>query len=398
MSTTLAPRRIELRALIEEARRRARQRRLALTAIIVAATAGIAAGLTLTGGSATRVDAPPGFTVVKAKGQVAHTVIEYSSVVRITSLSGRDRPAKMTEEVWYDARGGLWRDVVRVDGRVRNDRAGTCAVSRKEPPCGEIPPLSYLRPFEWPPSKAGLHVTGTGTFRGRPVVWLEPKGGLGVSTPSNQVTPQIGLDRRTHRLVVQRYFSGGRQIGDETAISQQANLPAGSFSFVVRKHAAGGTPQAFERVTGHLLAYGLPAARRALGRNPLWLGPRFHGYLLRSVQSGTYPFGTTKTGALRRAPFVRFYYGTSVDEDYVFSVEEFGSIRPYFYKQGPRAGSIERDVGGTLMARMTSEGLLLRIMSSSLQFRFTRANALAIARALRPLPPGLKTVPTLRQQ
>jgi hypothetical protein len=396
MSTTLAPRRIELRALIEEARRRARQRRLALAAIIVAATAGIAAALTLTGGSATRVDAPPGFTVVKAKGQVAHAVIEYGSMARITSLSGRDRPAKLTEEVWYDARGGLWRDVVRLDGRLRNDRAGTCAVSRKgELPCGAAPPLSYLRPYEWPPSTAGLHVTKTGTFRGRPVVWLEPKGGL--STPRNQVTPQIGLDPRTHRLVVQRYFFGGRQVGDETAISQQANLSAGSFSFVVRKHAAGGAPPgAFEPLTGHLLAYGLPAARRALGRSPLWLGPRFRGYLLRSVQTGTYPFGTTKTGALRRAPFVRFYYGTPVDEDYVFSVEEFGSIRPYFYKQGPREGSIERD--GASLARMTSDGLLLRVMSGSRRFQLTRANAVAIARALRPLPPGLKTVPTLRQQ
>jgi hypothetical protein len=114
------------------------------------------------------------------------------------------------------------------------------------------------------------------------------------------------------------------------------------------------------------------------------------------VQTGTYPFGTTKTGALRRAPFVRFYYGTPVDEDYVFSVEEFGSIRPYFYKQGPREGSIERD--GTSLARMTSDGLLLRVMSGSLRFQLTRANAVAIARALRPLPPGLKTVPTLRQQ
>jgi hypothetical protein len=226
MSATLAPRRIEL---------------------------------TLTGGSATRVDAPPGFTVVKAKGEVTHAVIEHSRSVRITSLSGSDRPVMLTEEFWYDARGGLWRHVIRVDGRVRSDQAGTCPVAQKD--CAALP-LSDLRPVELPPPGDYLHVTGTGRFRGRPVIWLEGR----LPTRRNEVMPQIGLDARTHRLVVQRYLSrDGHQLGDETVISQQPSLPAGSFSFLVRKHAAPGPPHAFERVTGHLLAYGLPAARRALG-------------------------------------------------------------------------------------------------------------------------------------
>jgi hypothetical protein len=396
VDVTLTPSRFGLRAVIEKARRRARRRRVtwALAAFALAA-AGIALGLTLTGGSATRAAVPPGFAVVKARGRVAHAVIQFGSGVRITRLTGQDRPVKTIEEVWYDARGGLWRDVLRIDGRVRSDRAGTCAVSPKEPPCGAGPPLSYLRPFDWPPAKVGFRAAGTGTFHGRPVVWLERRDRL--RSPPRQVTEQVGLDPRTHTLVVARYFAGGRPVGGETAISDRTSLPPGSFSFLIRKGAAGGSPESLrEPFTGLILAYGLPATRRALGRNPLWLGPRFHGYLLRSVQTGTYPFGTTKTGALRRAPFVRFYYGTPVDENYVFSVEEFGSIRPYFYKQGPREGSIERD--GTSIARMTSDGLLLRVAWGSPQFQLTRANVLAVARALRPLPPGLKTVPTLRQQ
>ena len=395
MSVALSPRRIELEALIEEARRRARRRRFAwlTAAVAVVAAAGIAAGLALTSGPAARADAPAGFTVLTAKGQVAHAVIQYSLGVRITSLVGRDRMAETTEEVWYDARGGLWRDVVRVDGRVRNDRAGHCAVARKEPPCGAIPPLSYLRPYAWPPSAVGLHVTGRGTFRGLPVIWLEAKYAL---HPPSQVTEQVGLDPRTHRLVVERYFAGGR-IGGETEISDRTSLPPGTFSFMVRKHAAGGAPDTFrEPLRGRVLAYGLPSARTALGTTPLWLGPRFRGYVLRSVTTGTYPFGTTKKGALRPARFLRFYYGTEIDENYVVSVEEFGSIRPYFYKQGPRVGSVERD--GTTIARITREGLLLRVMSESQRFPLTQANAIGVARALRPLPPSLKTVPTLRQQ
>src|SRR5206468_11093207 len=122
---------------------------------------------------------------MKARGRVAHAVIDYVSSVRLTSLKGVDRPAKTGEEVWYDARGGLWRDVVRVDGRVRSDRAGICPVSPKELQCGSGPPLSYLRPIEWPRSSSGLRVTGQGTFRGVPVVWLEPK--YGTTMPRSKV-------------------------------------------------------------------------------------------------------------------------------------------------------------------------------------------------------------------
>jgi hypothetical protein len=120
--------------------------------------------------------------------------------------------------------------------------------------------------------------------------------------------------------------------------------------------------------------------------------------VLRSVQTGTYPFGTTKTGALRKAPFVRFSYGDEVDEHYWVTVEEFGSVRPYFYKQGPRPRTIERDVIGSWMVRMTRGGLSLRVMWDPTHFSMTRANAVALARSLRKLPPGLKTVATLRQQ
>lgn len=396
MSTMLSARGIELRALIEEARRRARQRRVALAAALVLAGVGIAAGLTLTGGSTTRVDAPPGFIVVKAKGQVARAVIQYTRSVRITSLSGSERPAKMTEEVWYDERGGLWRDVIRVDGRVRSDRAGTCpAAGKEEPPCGAAVQLGDLKPVKLPRPGDYLHVAGRGEFHGRPVIWLEGKS----PTRRNEVKPQLGLDAKTHTLVVQRYFArDGHQVGDETVISQQPSLPAGSVSFVLRKHAAPAPPGSFERITGHLLGYGLSPARSALGRKPLWLGRRFQGYPLRSVQSGTYPFGTTKTGALHRAPYVQFSYGGSSTADYAFTIEEFGSVRPYFYKQGPPEGSIERDVYGWSMVRMTRDGLLFRIFLGGTSFRLTRANSLALARALRPLPPGLNDLPTLRQK
>jgi hypothetical protein len=180
-------------------------------------------------------------------------------------------------------------------------------------------------------------------------------------------------------------------------IQQRPTLSSGSFSFLVRQHAAGGIPQDAlqERLSGHLLAYGISPARKALGTTPLWLGASFRGYPLRSVQSGTYPFGTTKTGALRPAPYAQFSYGGARTGDYRISVEEFGSTRPYFYKQGPRPGEVERDVEGISIIRLTRGGLLLRISTTA---RLKVATVIALTKALRPLPPGLKDLPTLRQQ
>jgi hypothetical protein len=393
MTVAPAPRGLDLDALIDEARRRARLRRMALAAAALA-VAGLGIGaFALTGGSDSPVPAPPGFTAVKATGPVAHALIESTTNVRITSTTGQDRPVKMAQEVWYDARGGLWRVVVRVDGRVRSDRAGTCPVSpgSEDLSCGSAQPLSDLRPFR---SLAAYRTTGTGTFRGQPVVWLEPKF---LGTRPTKFISQIGLNARTHVLLVQRDSVRGGRVFDETTVTQKPTLHAGSFFFLVRKHAARGIPQdaLYERLAGHLLAYGFPAARSALGRTPLWVGPRFGGFALRSVQSGTYPFGTTKIGALRKAPFVRFYYGTRVDEDYRFSVEEFGSTRPYFFKQGPRPGQVERDVYGPAILRLTRGGLIVRVSGTYLP---TRKHAIALAKALRPLPSGLKDLPTLRQR
>src|SRR5689334_11459676 len=148
MTVAPVPRGLDLDALIDEARRRARLRRVALAAATLAA-AGLGIGsFALTGGSDPPLPAPPGFTAVKARGPVAHAVIEYVSSVRLTSLSGHERAADTTEEVWYDAQGGLWRAVVRVDGRVRSDRAGTCDASSTGAPCAASSLLSYFRPFE----------------------------------------------------------------------------------------------------------------------------------------------------------------------------------------------------------------------------------------------------------
>src|ERR1043166_5126232 len=184
MTVAPVPRGLDVDALIDEARRRARLRRVALAAALLAGAAVGIGSFELTRGAAPPLPAPPGFTAVKARGPVAHAVIEYVSSVRLTSLSGHERAADTTEEVW-------------VDGRVRSDRAGTCDASSTEAPCAASSLLSYFRPFD----SSGYDVTGKGTFRGVPVVWLEQKEN---TVPPSQVTQQIGIDARTHSVLVQR--------------------------------------------------------------------------------------------------------------------------------------------------------------------------------------------------
>jgi hypothetical protein len=207
---------------------------------------------------------------------------------------------------------------------------------------------------------------------------------------------RIGLDPQTHRIIVEQSFAGGRLWGS-LFISQKRDLGAARFRFLVPiQRPVPIAPNAtFDPWDGLVHAYGLPAARHALGTRPLWLGPRFRGLALRSVTSGVY---LQRPGDGRRArpmPFVRFYYGEGLGRAPIISIEELGAARPYFEKQGPRAGSVERSA--TTSARLSRGGLLLRIRTD-LRYLLTAKNAITLARALHPLPAGIQSLSTLRQQ
>lgn len=197
------------------------------------------------------------------------------------------------------------------------------------------------------------------------MVWLEPRGGL-----------------RTPVIV---------------AVSQRPDLAAAGAHFVITsRRSVPVIPHAdFDPWSGLVYGYGFPAARPTLGRPPLWLGPRFRGYALSSVTSGVYRPLPGEGRSARPMPFVRFYYGEGPGRGPIITIEELGPSRPYFQKQGPRPGSVERT--GMTLARLSRGGLLLRVVTD-LRFPLTAKNAVALARALRPLPRGISTLPTLRQQ
>jgi hypothetical protein len=348
-------------------------------------------GLVLVGGrGAASVTPPPGFTVVKAKGPVTHAVVHEGAWTSTSLATGRDRPARLTEEVWYDQRSGLWRDVFRIDGRIKSDTAGRCRPSLD---CSLGPPLLYLRPYPWPPAKTGYRQQSTGIFRGHEVIWLVPRAGL--QTNPNMGVSHYGLDPRTRKIVVERGFIHGRPTRGALTVTQRANLAATRFFVPARTPVPVAPNSNSDPWSGLVHGYGFAAARKALGKAPLWLGGRFHGFFLRSVTSGAYRPWTEENPGPRPVPFVRLYYSGGVGKGFVIAIDEVGRGRPVFEKQGPRPGTIEH-LGNS--ARVSRDGLLLRINTDPWRFPLTRTQAIALGRALRPLPAGIRTLPTLHEQ
>src|SRR5690242_9493242 len=170
----------ELEALIEEARRRARRRRLVAAAAVVATLvlAGtVAAILWPRGDGSGSAGLRKGFHAVQAKGPVEHALVEElrPRLTTITLATGRARTTQVTREVWWDPRSGMYRILVRNDGVAMADWVQqTCFGSGPRHGCiapspFDIPSMAaLLRPG---PDRARR--IGTGTFRGRRVVWVE---------------------------------------------------------------------------------------------------------------------------------------------------------------------------------------------------------------------------------
>jgi hypothetical protein len=371
----------ELEALIEEARRRARRRRLAYLAagIIVVVAAGTVATVValMRGGGGTAL--PEGFRVVHARGPVQRAVLEHlpSGFTTVDVASGRARPTRGTQEIWWDARLGMAKEDFRQDGRLLGSfPQQNCAGSGPGRFCIPPPPFD-VRPkgLVWSPKPGSARRVGEGTFRGRRVIWIE--GLVRPDTGKPYLSgDQAGYDALTHRLVALRTISRDSRFKGRvfslTAVTMLPDLPADDVSFVVPKQGMWrNPPSSATTITGQRL----PAARKALGTTPLWLGRSFEGHQLQSVVTGIESEQAPTTGRLRPARFARFDYGA-------FSIQEFGQDRPFWQEEEPLAGSVVFTRDRAVLAR---DGVLLAVQSTGPKFRIDRAEALALARALRPL-------------
>jgi len=360
-------------ALIEEARRRTRRRRLKYAAAGLGALligGGIYAGLEATGGSPAVQAVPPGFHLVKAGGPVSYAVLRYlPSRYRTLDLkTGKTGAAEHTSEIWWDPTTGLSRTV----GRIGSQRFGAfvrdqCLGPRLCPP--PDPWFLAKRGLRWKPAACCGVIAGTGEYDGRHVRWVESTSSG--RRPTRDVE-RVGFDVRTHEPLVQQQFFGRNKahlIGGYE-ISHSKTLDPQDVSFVVPNRGADRNyPSALKVVR----ARGFEAARDALGTAPLWLGTTFAGKHLRKVESGIDSLTTEKGQLLSRVPFVRVDYGR-------FTLEEYSvSRRPFGFLSGPAAGTALLEERGSMT--LVRNGVLVLVTPTNGTFRPGAQQA----RALRPV-------------
>jgi hypothetical protein len=387
--STLPSPRSRLAALIADARRRGRRRKLALALIALLALlvgGGIWATLELTGGGggAAAVHAPPGFHVVQSQGPVERRVLEYlvpsqSQPVSVDLATGTERPVRTTSEIWYDARADAVRDVSRADGRVQSDSATVC-------PGGCHVGFAFKSYWPLDPSRY-TRQPGIGTFHGRPVIWIAPRQPGGFA-PFAGFGERIGLDPRTHEPLADRMYGEGGKIASETLVlERKPDIAAGKYAFVVPNQAA--RPRTDP--TAELSARGTDPyvlrARRALGQRPLWLGERFDGSRLEAVTIGS-TFSLPTGISPKPVKQVRYDYGN-------VAIAELNARELYGAGEGPLPGRMTlqgpppahgfgRNVIGPQLIR---DGVfVLAYKSQHGNYVMDRAGALRIARALRPVP------------
>jgi hypothetical protein len=379
-------------ALIEEARRRAQRRRwkYATGAVLaVALVGGVLAAIALTGGIGSSTGgAPKGFHLVRARGPVAHARIEEYEWGKQPSVTergtGRQRLVSVFFDVWWDRRSNLVRAVTRIDGRVQSDTVGQACrtVPGSGQACFPPHPFDLQNGFRWPLDPTVARVVGTGMFRGHRVTWVHGRGTL-----SNW--GQVALDARTHQPVgTQAIYKG--QVFDEMAYKFLEDVPRTRFSFVVPD--GGAAPNAFPfpaPASWNPKMSSLSAVRDVLGTDALWLGPRFRGRRLRSVEVSTVGTRAANGSVAGHAKVVSFIYGN-------VGLDEYGGERP-FAEQNPRAGKIViwrewARFGHRSLLVVADLSRLFRWRSNSRGFAKNyadaRRNALAVAKALRPVPSG----------
>ena len=375
----------ELEALIEEARQRARRRRLFITASALAAvviTTAVAVVIVLATGRGSGERLRDGFHAVQARGPVQHARLENLKASRstISVATGHVRPTRETREVWWDPRSGLYRTVYRGDGvAVAEFVQQACQGTGRRRFC--FPPSPYdlaVRGPRWPPKTHFARRVGTGTFRGRPVVWVES-----LVQPGNGTYPlsgeQVAYDAVTHQPLALRSILRGHtvpprwrgRVVSATAVTMLPNLPAEQVSFAVPDGGAprnAGTKEAgFRKAT-------LARARDVLGRAPLWLGKTYRGHRLRFVQTARGGSEAANGGAAGMVPFVRLDYGT-------FRIDEFGDRRPLWFHNAPRAGTVLAASGLDFV--LGRDGIVLQVVGVAGN-KLDPALVLALAKALRP--------------
>jgi hypothetical protein len=388
----------DLEALIEEARRRTRLRRLSYAAaalFVVLGGAAVWGGIALTNGSTTNGAAPPGYHLVQARGDVEHQVIETRGLLQLNTVdlaTGRQhrrrgpRSSGSTRVAGWRAWSSSWTgECSRIWSCRAIDRAtGSCVPGYSFATNSPVDSRNYVRD------------PGTYRFHGREVIWAgEPlKKGFG---PNPGAGERVGIDVRTHEPIAYRYLYGDVE-AEAWVTARLRDVPASQYSFVVPD---GDIVHGFPKQSSVTTFAVSPEqtllqsrTRRTLGRTPLWLGRMFAGQPLQSIALGAEVLKGPSGESLSTAPFVRYDYGALM-------LLEFGARRPSWYRVGPRPGQVVLELAPSFepdeqkppltvqRAALTRNGVLVLVSPSGPIAPYptlTRARLLRLVDALRPVP------------
>jgi hypothetical protein len=226
----------DLHALIEEARRRARQRRWMYAGLLaLLAGAGIWGGLALTSGSGAipTPPTPPGYHLVRARGSVQHALLRGSFP---SALNGHPvgKTTRMQLQVWFDRETGL----IRERGCWAN-RCFPAETSKCAPYCALSIPTNLFERY-WPvDTKKFVRRPGIGTFHGRQVIWIGKR--QHTFAPAGYRDGEwIALDPRTHDAVADRLYGtspdklAGPILNETWVVRRFADIAPNRFWFVLK--------------------------------------------------------------------------------------------------------------------------------------------------------------------
>jgi hypothetical protein len=369
-------------------RRRRRPPRRLLVAVAAVVAAGAVALVAPWEDDGASLVTERALAALPARGPVLHALLEYRYGEWVELRTGRPKQLLLRTEAWYDEERQLFRSRGwrggRLLGDVTVDEAGDSLDAAMVSAFAQTADI-VRRSLE----NGRMRLAGEDRVRGRDVYWLE------AASPEDDNRVDVAVDRSTYELVQVR----GRQPDSSFALTiltfEYLPRRAGIFGTPTRHGSDGLVPGS--GFGAEVTSIGLPAARRALGREPaVWAGPAIAGKKLQAIEAhDVRPDSRPQRAKSGRALALTYGGGAGFGQPEPNAVsisqardDEVG--REYIgTDEVPPAGFAELKSGSTYVddrefprwkAVLRHGGLLVAIDGA------TRELVLDVARSLRPIP------------
>jgi hypothetical protein len=371
---------VRVAALAEEPRGLGRARRRSLLAAAIAALAAVGAAtvvgaIVITGGHELSISE----RALAAVGtdRVLHAIVEQhvDSDRTVDLATGRQVPARVTVESWFDESTGRLHVIERRNGGLLSDSLDSANPAGSRAVRVDRALTLFLTGYRGALREGRARAAGTGVVAGRRVRWL--------ALPGGQKSEQVAVDARSFLPVLIQASDGTRWTVARIESISEANANFRRPSPALAMPTGGGV-SGRRRVS-------LADASRLLGARALWLGGSTGALRLAAAEierlRSTFPT-TARRRPLDSRGLALSYRGKA---RVAVTVREAALPLPaYGYSRGrtfsfdpvPREGSVQlTSIGGGWLGQLHSRGLYITITGPD------PATVVQAARTLRPLIP-----------